>query len=252
MMKKQRSNKWTFLLYADSVLKNYINILDELHIPYVLSPWHDKDIDKETGEFKKAHRHGALYFDSLKSYEQVSKLLTEKLNAPAHVEAVLSPKGLYDYFTHADNPEKTPYDIKDIVSGCGFELEKFILENSHEDYFSIAIDVINENNFTEFGSFVNYARENDPLLLKIIVQKPYFFSKLLDSLRYNRFKVEKEIHQKNKEKFEKEERQQQERSKNIKQIIEKAKKEKEQDNKKYLSQLNTFIQEQKRNGGRDR
>lgn len=195
MIKEKRSNKWTFLLYKESAPENYLDIIESLHTPYVLSPWHDKDINKQTGEFKKSHKHGALFFDSLKSYSQVSELLTQNLNTPAHVEVVLSPKGLYDYFIHAENPEKTLYDIKDIESGCGFDLEKFILENSYEDYLARAIDIINRYHFTEFSSLVNYARANDPLLLKVIILKPYFFSKLLDSLRYNRSQYEKEIKQ---------------------------------------------------------
>ena len=54
MVKDKRSNKWAFLLYQESAPKNYLDILEEMHIPFVLSPWHDKDINKETGEFKKA------------------------------------------------------------------------------------------------------------------------------------------------------------------------------------------------------
>lgn len=77
-----------------------------MHIPFILSPWHDKDVNNKTGEFKKSHKHGALYFESLKSYSQVSDLLTEKLNTPSHVEVVILSKGLYDYFIHAENPEK--------------------------------------------------------------------------------------------------------------------------------------------------
>lgn len=198
-MVEQRSNKWTFLLYADSVLENFIDIIDGLHIPYILSPWHDKDIDKETGELKKSHIHGAFFFDSLKSYSQVSKIVTEKLNAPAHVEAVMSPKGLYDYFIHAENPDKTAYDINDIVSGCGFDLDKFILEHNTEDFLARAIDIINQYDFVEFGSVVNYARANDPLLLKAILQKPYFFAKLLDSLRHNRQQREDELRMRKKQ-----------------------------------------------------
>lgn len=57
MVKEKRSNKWAFLLYQDSIPENYLYILEELHIPFVLSPWHDKDINKETGEFKKSHKH---------------------------------------------------------------------------------------------------------------------------------------------------------------------------------------------------
>lgn len=99
MAKEKRSNKWAFLIYKESAPDNYIEVLEGLHVPFVLSPWHDKDIHSDTGEIKKAHKHGALYFESLKSYSQVSELITEKLNGPTHVEAVMSPKGMYDYFT---------------------------------------------------------------------------------------------------------------------------------------------------------
>lgn len=183
--KEKRSNKWAFLLYQDSAPENYLDILEEMHIPFVLSPWHDKDIDKETGEFKKAHKHGALFFESLKSYSQVSELLTKKLNTPAHVEIVMSPKGMYDYFTHAENPDKTLYNIEEIESGCGFELDKFLIEHNSGLFLETVIDVITENDFTEFEDLVRYARFNDNSLLGLIIERTYFFTKFLDSRRYN-------------------------------------------------------------------
>lgn len=185
MTKEKRSNKWAFLLYQDSAPENYLDILEEMHIPFVLSPWHDKDVDKETGEFKKAHKHGALFFESLKSYSQVSELLTEKLNTPAHVEIVISPKGMYDYFTHAENPDKTLYNIEEIESGCGFELDKFLIEHNSGLFLETVIDVITENDFTEFEDLVRYARFNDNSLLGLIIERTYFFTKFLDSRRYN-------------------------------------------------------------------
>lgn len=185
MAKEKRSNKWAFLLYQDSSPENYLDILEELHIPFVLSPWHDKDINKETGEFKKSHKHGALFFDSLKSYSQVSELLTERLNTPAHVEPVMSPKGMYDYFIHAENPDKALYSIEDIESGCGFELEKFLIEQNSNLYLKTVIDIITDNNFTEFEDLVHFARHNDTLLLGLIIERTYFFTKFLDSRRYN-------------------------------------------------------------------
>lgn len=182
--KEQRSNKWAFLLYQDSAPENYLDILEETHIPYVLSPWHDKDVNKSTGEFKKAHKHGALFFESLKSYTQVSDLLTGKLNTPSHVEIVMSPKGMYDYFTHAENPEKSPYNVEDIESGCGFELDKFVAEQASDEFLNEIIDLIENNDITEFEDLVQYARENNYLLLSLIVDKTYFFARLLDSKRY--------------------------------------------------------------------
>lgn len=185
MAKEKRSNKWAFLLYQDSAPENYLDILEQLHIPFVLSPWHDKDVNKETGEFKKAHKHGAFFFDSLKSYSQVSELLTEKLNAPAHVEPVMSPKGMYDYFTHAENPDKTLYNIEEIESGCGFELDQFLLEQDSNQYLETVIDAITDNDLTEFEDLVHFARHNDTMLLGLILKRTYFFTKFLDSRRHN-------------------------------------------------------------------
>ncbi|MGT2949648.1 replication protein [Streptococcus devriesei] len=185
MTKERRSNKWAFLLYQESAPDNYLEVLESMHVPFVLSPWHDKDINKETGEFKKPHKHGALFFGSLKSYSQVSELLTEHLNTPAHVEIVMSPKGMYDYFTHAENPEKTLYDINDIEFGCGFELDKFLLSNNNNQFLTTVIDIIEKHNFTEFNNLVRYARTENPQLLNLIMNKTYFFAKYLDSRRHS-------------------------------------------------------------------
>lgn len=191
MSKEQRSNKWAFLFYRESAPENYLEILEDLHIPFILSPWHDKDINRKTGELKKAHKHGAFFFDSLKSYSQVSELIKDKLKGPAHVEPIMSPKGMYDYFVHAENPEKSPYDIKNIETGCGFELDKFLINNNSDDFLSTIIDVIDKKNFTEFNHLVRYAREENSALLRLIVDKTYFFAKYLDSRRYstNRSKI---------------------------------------------------------------
>lgn len=159
-----------------------------MHIPFVLSPWHDKDINKETGEFKKPHKHGVLFFESLKSYTQVSELLTKKLNKPSHVEVVMSPKGMYDYFIHAENPEKAYHNIDEIESGCGFNLNKFLISNNNEEYLSTVIDTIEEHNFTEFNNLVRYARIENSLLLNLIINKTYFFAKYLDSRQHSNSK----------------------------------------------------------------
>ncbi|HHT7774695.1 TPA: replication protein [Streptococcus suis] len=185
MAKEQRSNKWTFLFYKESVPEDYLDVLEELHIPFILSPWHDKDINRQTGEFKKPHKHGAFFFDSLKSYSQVSNIISDKLNGPAHVKVVMSPTGLFDYFTHAENPDKTPYNIEDIEVGCGFDLDKFLMEMKASDFIHEVVDIIEENDFTEFEELVWYARLNNTALLGLIIERTYFFAKYLDSRRHN-------------------------------------------------------------------
>lgn len=102
----------------------------------------------------------------------------------------MSPKGMYDYFTHAQNPEKTLYDINDIESGCGFELDKFLISNNNDEFLSMVIDVIEEYNFTEFNALVIYARKENKQLLGLIMDKTYFFAKYLDSRRHDKSRKE--------------------------------------------------------------
>ena len=183
--KEQRSNKWTFILYRDSAPSDYLQVFERLQVPYILSPWHDKDKDAQTGKVKKEHRHCGLFFDSLKSYSQVSSLVSGNFNSPKHVEIVLSPTGMYHYFTHAENPEKTPYPVEDIECGCGFELEKFLVEHNSKEFLDNIIDIIEEYDFVEFEELVLYARNNNSMLLELLINKTYFFTKLLDSKRYS-------------------------------------------------------------------
>ena len=47
------------------------------------------------------------------------------------------------------------------------------------------IDIMEANDFTEFEEIVSYARQSNPMFLSLIVEKTYFFAKLLDLRRYN-------------------------------------------------------------------
>lgn len=192
MKKETRSTKWTFLIYKESAPENYMEILESIHVPFVLSPWHNKDINSTTGEIKKSHKHGALFFDSLKSYSQVSELISEKLNGPTHVEIVMSPKGMFDYFTHAQNPDKTPYNIDDIEYGAGFDIDGFLLKQNSKAFMNEVIDIIEKKDFTEIQDLIKYARDNNYLLLNLIVDKTYFFARYLDSRRHHPVKNKEE------------------------------------------------------------
>ncbi|WP_436874879.1 replication protein [Mammaliicoccus lentus] len=192
MKKEKRSTKWTFLIYEESVPENYLEILESIHVPFVLSPWHNIDTNSSTGEIKKSHKHGAFFFESLKSYSQVSELISESLNGPTHVEIVMSPKGMFDYFTHAQNPDKTPYNIDDIEYGAGFDIDKFLLEQNSKTFMNEVIDIIEINDFTEFQDLVKFARDNNYLLLDLIVDRTYFFARYLDSRRHHPVKNKEE------------------------------------------------------------
>ncbi len=53
------------------------------------------------------------------------------------------------------------------------------------DFIHEVVDIIEENDFTEFEELVWYARANNTNLLGLIIERTYFFAKYLDSRRYN-------------------------------------------------------------------
>lgn len=188
-IKNPRASKWTFLIYEDSTPSDYLEILNDIHIPFMLSPWHDKDIDHKTGEIKKAHRHGVLYFETLKSRSQVAEIL-RPLNGPEYVEVVHSTVGMYDYFTHAETPSKEPYNVDDIQYGCGFDLSEFLASQNQTGQINEILTIIDNQDIREFNDLVRIIRENDTNLLKLLASKSYFFSRYIDSVRYGRLNRE--------------------------------------------------------------
>ncbi|COP71818.1 replication protein [Streptococcus pneumoniae] len=96
----------------------------------------------------------------------------------------MSPKGMFDYFIHASNSDKTPYDINNIESGCGFDLNQFLLDQGQSEVFNNIIDMIEDQDFIEFQDLVMYARQHHLSYLNLIIQRTYFFAKYLDSRRH--------------------------------------------------------------------
>lgn len=93
--------------------------------------------------------------------------------------------GLFDYFIYVENLDKIFYNIEDIEVGCGFNLEKFLMEMNFLDFIYEVVDIIEENDFIEFEELVWYVWVNNINLLGFIIECIYFFVKYLDLWRYN-------------------------------------------------------------------
>lgn len=157
--KESRTRNWTIVLYPESAPKNWRELLDELHIEWVESPLHDKDINAN-GEVKKPHWHILLMFGGVKSYEQV-KEVTDSLNAPIP-ERCHNAKAMVRYMAHLDNPEKARYEISDIKAHGGVDLSELLRPSSSERYTMISemLAYVKENKIMEFQDLMDYAREH--------------------------------------------------------------------------------------------
>ena len=153
-----RARTWTFVLYEDSAPENWRELLDEEHIEWIESPWHDKDVNAD-GTPKKKHKHILLIFKGKKSYEQI-KDITDKLRQPIP-QRCHDAKGLVRYFTHADNPEKAQYNVSDIVGHGGADVSDFMRPSNTERYKLISdmMMYIRSKGITEFQDLMDYAAD---------------------------------------------------------------------------------------------
>lgn len=158
--KDTRCRNWTFVLYEDSAPVNWRDILDDEHIEWIESPWHDKDVNAN-GEPKKKHKHIVLLYGGVKSYDQVNEL-TNKLNSPIP-QRVHNAKAMVRYMVHLDNPEKAQYSISEIIGHGGVDLAELLRCSSSERYTLIGdmLKYIKDNHITEFQDLMDYALVNE-------------------------------------------------------------------------------------------
>lgn len=153
-----RVRNWTFVLYEDSSPDNWRDILDEMHIEWIESPWHDKDINGN-GEPKKKHKHILLLFPGKKSYEQI-KEITDSVNSPIP-ERCHNARSMVRYMAHLDNPEKAQYQVSDIIAHGGVDLAEMLRPSSSGRYSMIRemIDYVRSSGITEFQDLMDYAAD---------------------------------------------------------------------------------------------
>lgn len=151
-----RTRAWTFVVYPDSVRGDWRELLDVMHIQWVESPLHENDLNAN-GEPKKAHIHVLLYFDSVKSYEQIHDI-TDALNCPIP-QRVHDTKALVRYMAHLDNPDKAQYSPSEIIGHGGFDVRKALEPSASQkhEYIGEMIKWCIETDCVEYSDLLEYA-----------------------------------------------------------------------------------------------
>lgn len=194
--KDSRTRNWTFVLYEDSAPDNWREILDDLHIEWIESPWHDKDVNAD-GLPKKKHKHITLLFGGVKSYEQV-KEVSDKLNSPIP-QRCHNVKAMVRYMAHLDNPEKAQYSVSDIKAHGGVDLAELLRPSSSERYTLLRemIDYVRSAGVTEFQDLVDYASSErfDDWFPLLCDNSSYFIGQYIKSQRHRKLlgNVEEDI-----------------------------------------------------------
>ena len=155
-----KSRFWTAEVYPDSAPADWRDIIRISGLVCAISPLHDRDINP-TGERKKPHYHLILCWDGPTTLNNARKFVMGKLNGPTPFE-LKSVRGMYNYFTHKDNPEKAQYEEKDIESLNGFALSTFVELTRGEVNEAIkrTLKIIRDVGITEYSSLLDFLDDN--------------------------------------------------------------------------------------------
>lgn len=152
----KRSRGWTTLVYPESAVDNWMDLLGSQCFPVMISPLHDLDVNV-TGEPKKPHYHVIMYFEGKKSRQQVLDYVN--LIGGVGLEPVASMRGCARYLCHLDNPEKAQYKPQDVKCYGGADYMRTI-GLATDKYVAIGemIDFCDETHTYSYAALLRYAR----------------------------------------------------------------------------------------------
>lgn len=149
--------KFCGVVYPDAENYDCSAVLANLSCAFVSWAYvlHDMDVD-ENGELKKAHFHWVGKVDNPTSPSAVSG----KLGIPANdVCFCKSWKAQVRYLTHADDPEKYPYDVGAVTAN--FDVAAFISKDGEREKASAIFNVIVERNIVSVTELTKWCLDHD-------------------------------------------------------------------------------------------
>lgn len=187
--KVSKTRNWGTIVYPESAPKYWRSVLEDIHAPAFISPLHDLDCNPN-GEKKKSHYHVMLMFDGPKSRDVVIPLI-ESFGGVG-CEYINSVRGYARYLCHLDNPEKSQYDISDVVSLSGADYGEVISLIS-DKYKAIKemITFCNDNCVIAYSDLLDWASvnredwfrvlcDNGTYVIKAYIKSKYWRDRLIE------------------------------------------------------------------------
>ena len=115
-MAEKRTRNFATVVYPESAPDNWMDILNDYHVPAFVSPLHEFDVNVN-GEVKKAHYHVMVMYDNVKTPSQAKDFFVSI--GGVGCEVVNSIRGMARYLCHLDNPEKYQYNPVEVKSFGG-------------------------------------------------------------------------------------------------------------------------------------
>ena len=155
-----RTRTFAFLVYPESAPANWLEKLNDFHVPCFVSPLHDKDINPD-GTDKKPHYHVLLIFEGVKTLEQ-AQAIRDSVGGVGW-EIIASQRGYTRYLCHLDNPEKAQYNKDEVKSFGGLDYRSVVtLPTDIDAVLDDMTRFIEVNQIYSFRKFASYCRDHKP------------------------------------------------------------------------------------------
>lgn len=185
MATSRRYRNFACVVYPDSesTPEHWRSILEEFKTPVLVSPLHDKDFNV-TGEPKKPHFHVLIFFEGMKSPEQVRELFDQI--GGVGLETVNSLRGYARYLCHLDNPDKHQYLPSDVLQLSGADFFDIIsLPSDRYGMIGEMIDYCQAEYIFSYAALLIYARSYREDWFRILCDSATIVMKeFLKSLRW--------------------------------------------------------------------
>lgn len=179
-----RYQNFTFLVYPDSAVEDWLEILRNYRVPMYVSPLHDRDVD-EHGEVKKAHYHVMVMYDSLKPLDCLDELIEtiHGVKPPTQDFVVKSKRAYARYLLHYDDPAKYPYYLDSRVTALSGadDYDELIKSKSQQEFDELQTmqdmqDYCEKKQIYNFAAFTRLCRVtgNDEWFRCLRVNAYYF------------------------------------------------------------------------------
>ena len=184
-MKRITGRTWAFVVYPESLPKNYEEIITNTGLPMAFSPLHDKDVNP-TGEVKKPHYHVIVYYENATTYNNVKTNVTDILNGTIPIK-LESMRGMYRYHLHLDNPEKYQYDDRDrkFYNGFDIDMASKLTKTEKNKLIREIHDFIKNYKVFEYSDLMDLLKDNDYLnLYEVAQENTIYFNAYIKSRKY--------------------------------------------------------------------
>ena len=191
-----RSKTFALELYPEwnEIYLNIIAYIKGFKHAYIV---HDKDVNEETGELKKAHTHVVIMYGGRRTLTSVQNEFKKWGLEPRFVQTC-NERAMLRYLIHKDNLEKYQYSREEIITNVPNRVEVALQDEMTAE---IAFNMLNEYIY-ESGEYIpqyqfnKYAYENN-----LMIGLRRYSSALNNALREHNRRMENDIDRMNKTEF---------------------------------------------------